>query len=70
MATTSVLVPSIFADAENRATMSDFSMRIVSKPTPAKESLLKKLKIYKKYIGYVWVISFRFYEEKNNSEVI
>ena len=42
MATTFVLVLSIFADAENGATMSNFSLRIVSKPTPAKESLLKK----------------------------
>lgn len=44
MATTFVLVLSVFAHAENRATMSNFSLRIVSKPTPAKESLLKKLK--------------------------
>lgn len=64
MATTFVLAPSIVANVENRTTMSDFSIRIVSKPTPSKESLLKKLKIYKKYTGYVWVILLRFYEEK------
>lgn len=64
MATTFVLALSISANAKNRATMSDFAVRIVSKPTPAKESLLKKLKIYKKYTEYVWVILFRFNEEK------
>lgn len=64
MATTFVLALSIFANAKNTATISDFTVRIVSKPTPAKESLWKKFKIYKKYTEYVWVILFRFNEEK------